>query len=77
MKHTEQLIHDLRNEYLTIQQKIATASFALDTLPLDKKERSLLNDQIDAMCEYGAKVKERARYAAEKARPMTDPKQGE
>lgn len=68
MKPTATLINDLRNEYLGVQQKIAAASFALDTINLDEMEYQLLNSQIDDMCEYAAKIKARAKYAADKDR---------
>lgn len=73
MKPTTVLIRELRSEYLSVQDLISKACFALETLPLDDTEHQLLEEQIDFMCDYAARLKYRAGYAAKKDRPMEDP----
>lgn len=64
MKNTKILIRELRDEYLNICKKIATAKFALKTLPFDEQEKSDLQTQIWGMESYANKLVDRASYAA-------------
>jgi hypothetical protein len=66
MKPTNILIIELRNEYLELKRKISKAEFAVKTLPFDKDEVSLINDQIWNMERYAAMILNRAEYAKKK-----------
>ncbi len=75
MKPSKVLIRELKSEYLSVQDLIARACFALETLPLNDIEHQLLEEQIDFMCDYAARLKDRAGYAAKKDIPVEYPDQ--
>lgn len=75
MKPRNVLIRELKSEYLQVQDLIARDCFALETLSLNDIEHQLLEEQIDFMCDYAARLKDRAGYAAKKDRPVEYPDQ--
>lgn len=72
MKTTSQLVRDLRNEHNNLCDKIAAGEFALRTLPLDEKEKELLDGQIMNMKWYAEKLRDRAAYAIKKDQPEAE-----
>lgn len=68
MKNTDELVKALKEEYLELQGKIAKLTFATCTLPLNDRERELLNEQLEYMDNYSETLLERAKYAVEKER---------
>lgn len=68
MKNTDELVKALKEEYVELVVKMAKLNLAAFTLPLNDRERELLNEQLEYMDNYSETLLERAKYAVEKER---------
>lgn len=62
MKNKKQLLFDLRDEYLELINKLARATFAIESLSFSKQEGDLLKEQVAHMKKYAEVLLRRANY---------------
>ncbi|EIA21390.1 hypothetical protein KKC_01332 [Listeria fleischmannii subsp. coloradonensis] len=72
MKSTNELVEALKEEYLELAGKTARLRLALSILPLDDRERELLEKQLFYMNEYGEALLKRVEYAANKEKERAE-----